>query len=156
MVNLLNAPTGARSVALGVPAQLTQELVLSEKAIHHVKKIVMESVRMWGYGGLAFEVALVVTELLTNVLLHAAVPDATSKRARLVVQALPATGRLVVVVHDGDANVPRERSAGGDAISGRGLPLIRGLAHSLVFVPAPSGKDAVAVFCLGESAKETT
>ncbi|MEW2134661.1 ATP-binding protein [Streptomyces sp. NPDC005435] len=154
MVNLLNAPVGARSVASGVPAQLTQELVLSEKAIHHVKNIAMESVRLWGYDWLAFEVGVVVTELLTNVMRHANVPNMLEKRASFLIQALPTAqedGRLVVVIHDDDPNVPRERFAEDDATSGRGLPLVRGLTHCFVFVPAEAGKDAVAVFRLGET-----
>ncbi|MGW4442018.1 ATP-binding protein [Streptomyces sp. NPDC004682] len=158
MVNLLNAPVGAHSVASGGPAQLTQELVLSEKAIHHFKNIVMESLHMWGYDSLAFYVGLVVTELLTNVMRHANVPDVAKNRARCLIQALPDAqkgGRLVVVVHDSDPTVPRERFAENDATSGRGLPLIRGLTHRFVFVPGNGGKDAVAVFRMNDAHEET-
>jgi hypothetical protein len=110
MAELLSAhPSGTRSVTAAVPGQLTYELVLSEKAIHHVRAIVTESLSMWGYDHLAFGVGLVVTELLTNSLRHT-----SSERARLVVQVLPAlpvVGRLVVVVHDDDPGTgPRPRS----------------------------------------------
>ncbi|MGW4199025.1 ATP-binding protein [Streptomyces sp. NPDC005004] len=158
MVNLLNAPVGAHGVTSGVSTQLKEELVLSEKAIHHVKNIVMESVHMWGYGSLAFEVGLVVTELLTNVMRHAKVPGVAQKRARCLVQSLPVAqegGRLVVVVHDDDPTVPRERLPADDATSGRGLPLVRGLTHCFVFVPGNGGKDAVAVFRLDDASEET-
>jgi two-component sensor histidine kinase len=134
-----------------MPGQLSQELELTDKAIHHAKTIVMENVCMWGYEAQAFSVALVVTELLTNVMRHADVPNrGAGKRARCVIQALPAGGRLVAVVHDDDPAFPRERPTDHHALGGRGLGLVRGLAHSLVFTPAENGKDAVAVFLLEE------
>jgi two-component sensor histidine kinase len=147
MADLLSAPpAGTRGVAAGVPGQLTQDLELSEKAIHHVKTIAMESVSLWGYGHLAFGVGLVVTELLANAMQHT-----TMVKARLVIQVLwagSAVGRLVVVVHDDDPTMPTERRADDLALDGRGLTLVRGLANSLSFVPAERGKDVVAAFSL--------
>lgn len=148
MVNLLSAPPpGVRGLASAVPGQLSQELALSEKAIHHAKRIVMENVCLWGHDDLAFSVGVVMAELLSNVMQHARVPNnGTGKRARFVVQALPVGGHLVAVVHDDDPVLPKERLAAGDALDGRGLTLVRGLAHSLTFAPAEGGKDVVAVF----------
>lgn len=155
MAELLSAhPSGTRSVTAAVPGQLTYELVLSEKAIHHVRAIVTESLSMWGYDHLAFGVGLVVTELLTNSLRHT-----SSERARLVVQVLPAlpvVGRLVVVVHDDDPTMPTDRPADDYALDGRGLALVRGLADSLSFVPAEHGKEVVAAFSLATEAGEAT
>lgn len=155
MADLLSAPpAGTRGVAAGVPGQLTQDLELSEKAIHHVKAIAMESVSLWGYDHLAFGVGLVVTELLANAMQHT-----TVAKARLVIQALSSsfsTGRLVVVVHDDDPTMPKERQAEDLALDGRGLTLVRGLADSLTFVPAERGKDVVAVFSLAAADREAT
>jgi two-component sensor histidine kinase len=155
MAELLSAhPSGTRSVTAAVPGQLTYELVLSEKAIHHVRAIVTESLSMWGYDHLAFGVGLVVTELLTNSLRHT-----SSERARLVVQVLPAlpvVGRLVVVVHDDDPTMPTDRPADDYALDGRGLALVRGLADSLSFVPAEHGKEVVAAFSLATEDGEAT
>lgn len=155
MAELLSAhPPGTRSVAAAVPGQLTHELVLSEKAIHHVRTIVTESVSMWGYDHLAFGVGLVVTELLTN-----SMRRTSSERARLVVQVLsplPVVGRLVVVVHDDDPTMPAERRADDYALDGRGLALVRGLADNLSFVPAENGKEVVAAFSLATEDGEAT
>ncbi len=156
MVDLLSAPPlGTRGTAKAVPGQLSQDLELSERAIHHAKRIVMESVCMWGYEELAFNVGLVVTELLTNVMQHANVPDrGAGKRARCVIQALPTGGCLVAAVHDDDPTMPQERPAATDALDGRGLHLVRELAHSVSFAPAQGGKDVVAVFSLDYDREE--
>ncbi|MFI2736625.1 ATP-binding protein [Streptomyces sp. NPDC018711] len=154
MVNLLSAPpSGGTGVASAAPGHLTQDLVLSEKNVRHARRIVVESVCMWGHDHVAFDVGIVVNELLTNVLQHADLPrHGAAKRARLVVQVLLA--RLVVVVHDDDPTMPKERQADQDDLNGRGLGLIRGLAAELTFVPVEGGKDAVAVFSLEASTKE--
>ncbi|MEW2372553.1 ATP-binding protein [Streptomyces sp. NPDC006656] len=142
-------------MASAVPGQLTLDLKLSAKTIRHARRITMESVGMWGYDDVAFDVALVVAELLTNVLQHT-----EDKSARLVIQvltALPSAGRLVVVVHDDDPALPKERPADESALSGRGLALVRGLTDSLAFASAGSGKDGkdlVAVFSLGAAREE--
>lgn len=152
MANLLSAPpSGDRGAATGVPGQLTQDLTLSAKSVRHARKIVTESVCMWGRDDVAFDVGIVVAELLTNVLQHAESKCGALKRARLVVQvllALPASGRLVVVVHDDDPTMPTERQADEGALNGRGLTLVRRLTQELAFVPREEGKDAVAVFSL--------
>ncbi|WP_178379128.1 ATP-binding protein [Streptomyces sp. NBRC 110465] len=145
-------------MASAVPGQLTLDLTLSEKTIRHARRIAMESVGMWGYDDVAHDVAVVVAELLTNVFQHADAPKGgTDKRARLVVQvlvSLPSAGRLVVVVHDDDPAIPKERCADETAVSGRGLALVRGLTDSLAFVPAEGGKDLVAVFSLEADREE--
>ncbi|MFD7556969.1 ATP-binding protein [Streptomyces sp. NPDC059835] len=156
MVNLLSAPTsGGSGTASAAPGHLTQDLALSGKAVHHARRIVVESVCMWGYDHVAFDVGIVVTELLANVLQHAVLPRCGgAKRARLVVQvlrALPAAGRLIVVVHDDDPTMPKERLAGQNDLNGRGLGLIRSLTDELSFVPIEGGKDAVAVISLETS-----
>ncbi|GAA3386427.1 ATP-binding protein [Streptomyces racemochromogenes] len=158
MANLLSAPlSGDRGAAAGVPGHLTQDLTLSAKSVRHARKIVTESVCMWGRDDVAFDVGIVVAELLTNVLQHADPPQRDAvKRARLVVQVLlglPTTGHLVVVVHDDDPTMPAERRADEGALGGRGLTLVRGLTEELAFVPADGGKDVVAVFSLNETGK---
>lgn len=81
-------------------------------------------------------IALLVTELVTNAILHAQTPlqlqiEATGDRVRLRVE-------------DSSARQPERRSYETDAVTGRGLALVETLASSWGVDPTPSGK---AVWC---------
>lgn len=79
----------------------------------------------WGYQGLAGDVALVVSELMTNALLHGSI------RGRLIRVRLTATAAaLRVEVSDPRAErVPCPREVTGDDQFGRGLLLVGALAE---------------------------
>jgi anti-sigma regulatory factor (Ser/Thr protein kinase) len=78
----------------------------------------------WGYAALAGDVALVVSELMTNALLHGSLRDRLI-RVRLTVTAMV----LCVEVSDPRGErVPRPRDAGGGEQFGRGLALVGAVA----------------------------
>ena len=81
---------------------------------------------------LADELAIVVSELVTNAVRHAAPP------MHLEIQA--GTDRVTVAVADGSPSLPVPRQASADAEGGRGLPMIDLLAAETGVRPSPPGK----------------
>ena len=81
-------------------------------------------------------VALLVTELVTNAILHARTP------LQLTVESRP--GGLRISVMDESSDQPAVRRFETDAVTGRGLALVEQLASSWGVDPTPSGK---AVWC---------
>jgi anti-sigma regulatory factor (Ser/Thr protein kinase) len=80
--------------------------------------------------------ALLVTELVTNAVLHA--------RTAIVLAVDCAPGRVFIRVADRSASVPRHRTYGTDAATGRGIALVDELATSWGVERSPHGK---AVWC---------
>jgi anti-sigma regulatory factor (Ser/Thr protein kinase) len=77
-------------------------------------------------------VALLVTELVTNAILHAGTP------LQLTLEARPHHVRICV--EDGSTAEPIPRHYGSDAVTGRGLALVEQLASSWGVDVTPSGK----------------
>lgn len=78
-------------------------------------------VRTWDDEDLGWTAGLLVSELVTNAVLHA--------RTEVVVTVQPGDGGTVrIEVHDGSARQPRPRTSGQEATTGRGLRLVEDLA----------------------------
>ena len=77
-------------------------------------------------------VSLLVTELVTNAILHARTP------LRLVIEAHP--DRVRVRVEDSSPQQPEVHHYGTDAVTGRGLALVEQLASSWGVDTTPTGK----------------
>jgi anti-sigma regulatory factor (Ser/Thr protein kinase) len=80
----------------------------------------------WGLGHLTDDTEIVLSELFTNAVRHAAVPDAPPIE---VVLAKPLDG-VRVEVRDASDNLPSSRDAGPEDESGRGLALVEALTAS--------------------------
>jgi anti-sigma regulatory factor (Ser/Thr protein kinase) len=87
-------------------------------------------------------VALLVTELVTNAILHARTP------LQLTVESRP--GSVRIRVEDESNERPALRHYESDAVTGRGLALVERLASSWGVETTPSGK---AVWCEVPSTK---
>ncbi|MFI9203744.1 ATP-binding protein [Streptomyces sp. NPDC053048] len=90
-------------------------------------------------GHLAFidSARVCVSDAVTNVVQHARVPS-------LSVEVTVRPGRAVIAVRDADAaRHPYRRQADADAESGRGLALMRGLAHASGVTLAWNGLDVI-------------
>jgi anti-sigma regulatory factor (Ser/Thr protein kinase) len=97
------------------------------------RRFAAEHLDRWGLGDLAETATLLVSELVTNAVLHG------DGDRRLDVEA---TGDAVrFAVHDGGAGRPERRQARPGELSGRGLALVEALAPRWGVEPRPdSGK----------------
>ena len=99
----------------------------------------------WGHPALAGDVALVVSELMTNALLHGSLRD------RLIRVRIAVTGvTLRVEVSDPRGErLPSSCSVGDTDQFGRGLLLVGALSHRWGWEPRPVGKTVYAEWVLG-------
>ncbi|MFF3906662.1 ATP-binding protein [Streptomyces sp. NPDC001848] len=102
----------------------TVELQALPSRIGQVRRIVSAQLRYWHLDSLIDRAALGVTELLTNVHLHAQ-PDKTC-----TVEMELLLDRLTVSVHDHDPRLPELRVPDPSATSGRGLAMVAAVADS--------------------------
>jgi anti-sigma regulatory factor (Ser/Thr protein kinase) len=89
----------------------------------------------WGCDGVADEVALLTSELVTNAVLHAGTP------IELVVEERPDAVR--VEVRDTSDEVPVRRQVSPDATYGRGLALVEAVARDWGVRQIPDDGKAV-------------
>jgi len=104
-------------------------------SVRDARAVVRGQLRAWGLDDLVDVAALLVSELVTNSLRHASGPIGV----RLVRSSGTAPG-LLVEVSDPLPDLPRERAAGLDEESGRGLRLVASAARRWGTRPGVSGK----------------
>ncbi|WP_404193503.1 ATP-binding protein [Streptomyces tauricus] len=102
----------------------TVELNALPSRIGQVRRIVSAQLRYWRLDPLIDRAALGVTELLTNVHLHAR-PD---KLCTVEIELL--LDQLTVSVHDRDPRLPEVRDANSLATCGRGLSMVAAVSES--------------------------
>lgn len=107
--------------------------VLPER-IGQVRRIVSAQLRYWHLDQLIEAVALGVSELLTNVYLHA------ESDKRCTVDLVWVLDQLTVSVHDGDAREPVPPGSDPLATHGRGLALVAAVSQSWGVRSADGGK----------------
>jgi anti-sigma regulatory factor (Ser/Thr protein kinase) len=90
----------------------------------------------WGLAGAAADVALMVSELITNACLHGA-PPVTLRAALLPV---PGGAELACAVTDTGKEMPAPVTAWPGAEHGRGLAVVAALAGECGVTPGPPGK----------------
>lgn len=104
-------------------------------AVAEVRGLLREQLRRWGVAGLVDTAELLVSELVTNALVHTdrgAVLTATLSGER--------SPRLRVEVYDFAAHRPKARVAGDHAANGRGLMIVQLLADAWGVRSQPVGK----------------
>ena len=96
------------------------------------RRFVSSTLVAWGLEELADTAALLVSELIGNVVLHAGTP------AEVLVRR--SSGRLRVEVHDGNHRLPARKRYSGTATTGRGLELVEKLSSRWGAGRDPGGK----------------
>ena len=96
------------------------------------RRFVTDTLTSWGTSELLSTVELLVSELVTNVVLH------TSTAPEVSVRLLG--DRVHVEVADADATPPAPRDAGPAATNGRGMALVDALSVAWGWTPTASGK----------------
>ena len=100
----------------------------------------------WQLDRLTDDVDLVVSELVTNALLHARGEGRRAAPIRL--EVLREAGSLVCRVTDGSAAPPAQEAVGDSAENGRGLFLVDVLSAQWGWFSGPAGKSVWARFDL--------
>ncbi|OIJ68510.1 ATP-binding protein [Streptomyces mangrovisoli] len=100
------------------------ELQALPSRIGQVRRIVSAQLRYWHLDPLIDKAALGVTELLTNVHLHAR----TDKTCTVEIELL--LDRLTVSVRDHDPRIPVVAEATPEATTGRGLSMVAAMSES--------------------------
>ncbi|MYQ91460.1 hypothetical protein GTY20_09030 [Streptomyces sp. SID4946] len=128
--------TRAGSLTVSVPARCLCISIAADKAlVAQVRRSVRAALTSWGAGGVADDMAVVASELVSNALEHAG--GAAAVRLRL------ADGRALLEVEDGSARWPAPRRADAEAIEGRGLLLVEALAAQWGWSPSARGGKTV-------------
>jgi anti-sigma regulatory factor (Ser/Thr protein kinase) len=101
---------------------VTLDLAPNPASVGEARRFTVETLRRWGREDLTTSGALLVTELVTNAILH----------ARTMVRVILERGAdfVRVEVRDGSPIRPALRNHGLDATTGRGLALVSKLADS--------------------------
>lgn len=111
---------------------LVNEPLLASMARTFVSVLVKE----WGYEANAADVALIVSELFTNAVVHTR--DQPDSRIKVCLHLRGSV--LRVEVHDGTDKVPEPRAASPGAESGRGLHIVEAIAVGWGCDSTPDGK----------------
>ncbi|MCP9958277.1 MULTISPECIES: ATP-binding SpoIIE family protein phosphatase [Streptomyces] len=135
---LLLSRSGGPTGRLAPPRRMTLTVAQVEpERIAGARQLLRELLHDWTDGDQVDSAVLMVSEMVTNVLLH------TDGDARLVAEARGEHGRrrLRVEVADASDELPHRRRPGEMASSGRGLMLMEVLAHSWGVDPRGEGKS---------------
>lgn len=104
-------------------------------AVRESRSFVRTVLGSWGFPGLSDDAALLVSELVSNAVVHARTP------LTLTVSWVGRPSRVRVSVHDDSPVLPRTRNFDVTATTGRGMQIIAALAHSSGVVAGAGGKD---------------
>jgi len=97
------------------------ELPLDHTAAGRARRFVGQTLRSWGCDGLVADTELLVSELVTNAILHA--------RSPATVTIDRDTTSIRVAVCDASSAQPRVRDYGPRAVTGRGMMLVDRIAE---------------------------
>ena len=123
-----------------MPRSCTVDLALDPAAPYTARRLVCLLLPQWGLADEAVlgDAALVMSELVTNAVVHGAGAGGT---VTVGVQAGP---ELVLWVADASPGVPLQRAAGADAETGRGLEILGQLTTRWGVEQTDDGKRVVA------------
>ena len=102
------------------------------ECIPTARRFAVGTARDWGYGAMGDDVALLVTELVTNAVVH------TNAAGALELAEMPAG--VHVEVHDRSTVPPTVGRGGPDDESGRGMRLVEQLASAWGVITRRDGK----------------
>lgn len=117
---LLPVARRVRSVAFAIVTSL--RLPPDHVAASKARRFVSETLRTWGFDEAISDAELLVSELVTNAVLHA------RSATRVTLERKGRT--LRISVYDDSPVQPRPRDYGPEAVTGRGLLLVQRIAKS--------------------------
>ncbi len=114
------------------PHRRSCAIAVDVRAVGQARRFAAEALEGWERPDLVDTVALLVSEVVTNVVLHAGTPG------ELVIEL--ADDAVRVEVRDGTGRLPQRKDYGDDASTGRGLALVELLADAWGAEPTEAGK----------------
>ena len=124
--DLENSDAEWRSRVLTVPAD--------PRSVAHARSFARDTLAEWHLEDLEDGATLIVSELVTNVLRHTGATDA-------VLELRNVGERLTILVGDNDFTQPRtDLTPDGGSLNGRGILLVRAVAHDWGIDALPQGK----------------
>lgn len=111
----------------------SRELGRAPSAAAEARRFVTESLHRWGLEPLVLDAELLVSELVTNAVLHA--------RSEVAVSVAVAAGTVEVGVTDRSVDLPQQRRVSWRAEGGRGLRLVDAVARDWGVAHLPDGKQ---------------
>ena len=131
----------------GISARVSAPLALVDTAPRQARRILHEALAEWGLGHLADAAGLIVSELVTNAVIHGLEPALLT----LYVDPRADTGLLFVEVEDAGEATPAPRRAAADDVDGRGLAIVEAVAEDWGVEPTGAGKRVWASLATAES-----
>ncbi len=134
-----------------LPRTTTRALGAEPGSVRAARDFTVATLRQWGTAERSQDIAIVVSELLTNALRHALPGSGDTRPRRPIRLGLLQPGPCVLcAVADPSKAAPSPRVPGSLAETGRGLPIIRALSDQWGYTTlSDAGKVVWAVFYRG-------
>jgi hypothetical protein len=152
----LSSPDPASTSPGTLPRVATRTLGLDTGSVRTARDFTIVTLQRWGIAERSQDIAIVVSELLTNALRHAVPGSGDSRPSRLTRPIRPIRlgllqpGSCVLcAVADPSRAAPVPQTRGSFAETGRGLQIIRALSDQWGFAPSDPGKVVWAMFGRG-------
>ena len=144
------APDPVRAIRPGLPRIATRTLSADAGSVRTARDFTVTTLHRWDMAERSQDIAIVVSELLTNAVRHA-LPGSGQTRARRPIRLglLQPRPCVLCAVADPSKAVPAPQAPGPLAETGRGLHCIRALSDQWGYAPSDTGKVVWASVYLG-------
>jgi hypothetical protein len=142
-----SSPNPASTSPATLPRVATRTLGPDTGSVRTARDFTIVTLQRWGIAERSQDIAIVVSELLTNALRHAVPGSGDSRLIRPIRLGLLQPGSCVLcAVADPSRAAPVPQTRGSFAETGRGLQIIRALSDQWGFAPSYPGKVVWAMF----------
>ena len=149
----LSSPDPASTSPGTLPRVATRTLGPDTGSVRAARDFTIVTLQRWGIAERSQDIAIVVSELLTNALRHAMLGSGDSRPSRLTrpirLGLLQPGSCVLCAVADPSRAAPVPQTRGSFAETGRGLQIIRALSDQWGFAPSDPGKVVWAMFSRG-------
>jgi hypothetical protein len=142
-----SSPDPASTGPVTLPRVATRTLGPDTGSVRTARDFTVVTLQRWGIAERSQDIAIVVSELLTNAMRHAVPGSGDSRPRRPIRLGLLQPGSCVLcAVADPSRAAPVLQARGSFAETGRGLQIIRALSDQWGFAPSDPGKVVWAMF----------
>jgi anti-sigma regulatory factor (Ser/Thr protein kinase) len=128
-----------------VRERVSAAFAIVDTAPMQARRILDGALAEWGLGHLADAADLVMSELVTNAVVHGLGPASLD----VYVDRAADGGLLFIEVQDAGGVLPQRRDVGEDSVDGRGLLIVAALAEDWGVEPVGHGKRVWASLSIG-------